>query len=66
MDEEEEAKEVAARSALLLHFGEVIPECFPVELVRTVVAPGNGMTCWLGESTTAPRVRLLDLVLVSR
>jgi hypothetical protein len=65
-DEDEEAHEVAAGAAGLLQLGEVVPEGLPLELVRAVVALEAGMTCWLGELTTAPRVSLLDLMPVSR
>ena len=65
-DQDEEAHEVAAGAAGLLQLGEVVPEGLPLGLVPAVVALEDGMTCWLGELTTAPRVRLLDLMPVSR
>jgi hypothetical protein len=64
--QDEETHEVAAGAAVLLQLGEVIPEGFPLGPVPAVAAPGKGMKCWLGELATAPRVRLLDLVPVSR
>jgi hypothetical protein len=57
---------VAAGAARLLQLGQVIPEGLPLGLVPAVVALEDGMTCWLGELATAPRVRLLDLMPVSR
>jgi hypothetical protein len=53
-------------AAGLLELGEVVPDGLPLELVRAVVAPRDGMTCRLGELTTALTVRLLDLMPVSR
>ena len=57
---------MAAGAAGLLQLGEVVLEGLPLGLVPAVVALEDGMTCWLGELTTAPRVRLLDLMPVSR
>ena len=53
-------------AAGLLQLGEVVPEGLPLGLVRAVVVPGDGMTCRLGALTTAPTVRLLDLMPGSR
>ena len=57
-DQDEEAHEVAAGAAGLEQLGEVVPEGLPLGLVRAVVAPGDGMTCWSGELTTAPTVQV--------
>jgi hypothetical protein len=57
---------VVAGAAGLEQLGEVVPEGLPLGRVRAVVAPGDGLTCRLGALTTAPRVRLLDLMPGSR
>jgi hypothetical protein len=57
---------VSIRPARLLQLGEVVPEGLPLELVRAVVAPRDGMTRRLGELTTTLRVSLLDLMPGSR
>jgi hypothetical protein len=56
---------VADGAAGLLQLGGV-SSGLRVGLVPAVVALEDGMTCWLGELTTAPTVRLLDLMPVSR
>ena len=61
-DEDEKALEVAASAGRLLQLGEVVPEGLLLGPVPAVVAPGDGMTCRLGALTTAPTVRLLDLM----
>jgi hypothetical protein len=57
-DQGEEAHEAVVGPTGLPQAGEVAPELLPLGLVPAVVAPGDGMTCWLGELTTAPRGRL--------